>query len=48
MLDHRDSNLYVREGGGDRVKLQHLVLFFALLVVLYVAGSAVLSLLGRS
>ncbi|HEX7125642.1 MAG TPA: hypothetical protein VF406_07645 [Thermodesulfobacteriota bacterium] len=46
MLDHRDD-MYIRDGGGDRVKPEHLVVLFAFLVVLYVAGSALLRLLGR-
>lgn len=46
MLDHRDE-MYLRGGGGDRVKPQHLVVLFAFLVVLYVFGSALLSLVGR-
>lgn len=46
MLDQRDE-MYLRDGGGDRVKPQHFVVLFAFLVVLYVFGSAVLSLLGR-
>ncbi|HEY8369186.1 MAG TPA: hypothetical protein VIM86_07690 [Thermodesulfobacteriota bacterium] len=46
MLDHR-NDIYIRDGGGDRVKPQHLVVLFTFLVVLYVAGSALLSLLGR-
>jgi hypothetical protein len=46
MLNQRE-NMYLRDGGGDRVKPQHLVVLFALLVVLYVAGSALLRLLGR-
>lgn len=47
MLDRNGHDIYLRGGGGDRLKPQHLVVFFAILVVLYVAGSALLSLLGR-
>lgn len=47
MLDQHDANIYLRDGGGDRVKPRHLVVVLAFLVVLYVAGSALLSLLGR-
>jgi hypothetical protein len=45
MLDSRDSNVYLRDGRrDDRMTPQHLVALLALLAVLYVAGSAVLTL----
>jgi hypothetical protein len=45
MLDRNDSDLYVRgEGGEQGIKPQHVIALLAIVAVLYVAGSAVLSL----
>jgi hypothetical protein len=45
MFDRHDSKIYLRGDRDDgRMKPQHLVVLLALLAVLYVAGSAVLSL----
>ncbi len=43
MLGKREPEIYLRQAGDARLRLQHLVVLLAFLAVLYVAGSAILS-----
>lgn len=46
MPGKREPEIYLRQASDDRLRPQHVVVLLALLAVLYVAGSALLSFLG--
>ncbi len=46
MLDNRDPEIYVKEHDEERFQPRHLVVLLVFLVVLYVVGSALMSVLS--